>query len=289
MKTNSKLVLGVVLGGACMPAWGSLTLLPAGPQLGNNASNLVTNGSFEVGAPAPNGPITFWATGTTNAPFAVPAGWTSSGAASTYANWGSTGTGPYTIAGSANLPDGSAGLYFGNLITTIDQTPTFNADRTVTFPGSPTFTPTYGQPCTLSQSVPTHLNPAPSYLLSFWVSGEVASSAVWPDGVFGLRVTNVLPGDPIQYLTTPGGQSAFGTSLRYEYSFVPLNPLAPVTIEFINWGHVVSYPDPLNPSSMINTFTSELVLDDVIVNTVPGPASAGLMALAVLASARRRR
>ena len=158
------------------PAWGSLALLPAGPQLGNTAANLVTNGSFEVGARAPNGPITFWATGTTNATIAVPSRWTLSGAANTYANWGGNGAGPYTIAANASLPDGSAGLYFGNLLTTIDQTPMSNADRTVSFPGSPTFTPTYGRPCALPRPVPTHLNPAPSYLLSFRVSGAAAGA-----------------------------------------------------------------------------------------------------------------
>ena len=60
---------------------------------------------------------------------------------------------------------------------------------------------------------------------SFWVSGENAAVNQWIDGVFGLRVTNVLAGDPIQYLTTTGGQSSLGNAIRYEYQFTPINPL----------------------------------------------------------------
>lgn len=284
-------LLAALVGSAlAMPALGSLTLLPAGPQLGNNSfNNLVTNGSFEIGAPAPNGPVTFWATGSSATPFAVPAGWTSSGTSSTYASWGSTGTGPYQTQSSDNLPDGSAGLYFGNLFTSIDQVPSFNPNRTVTFPAPPTFTPNFGAPCTLSQTVPTHLTPAPAYLLSFWVSGELASNATWIDGIFGLRVTNTLAGDPIRYLITPGGQSAFGASIRYEYQFTPINPLAPVTIEFLNWGHVTTIPNPLDPAGVSNIFTSELVLDDVIVNPIPAPGAGVLLAVTGGWSIRRRR
>jgi hypothetical protein len=280
-------VLGLTASG---PAWGSLTLLPAGPQIGNNSfNNLVTNGSFENGAPPVNGPIMFWATGTTNLPFGVPGGWTSSGAPSTYANWGGQGTGPYTINGSAPLPDGSHGLYFGNFTTPVDQTPTWQPNRRVTFPAAPNFTPVYGQPCTLSQTVPTHTTIAPSYILSFWASGENASFQSWSDGIFGLRVTNVLPGDPIHYLTVPGGTTSFGTSIRYEFQFTPLNPLAPVDIEFINWGHLTGYPDA--SGSPVSLFTTELVLDDVIVNPVIPAPGAGLVlaALAPLAATRRRR
>ena len=290
MIAKSLSMLFVVGSALAAPALASLTLLPAGPQLGNNSSNnLVTNGSFEIGAPAPNGPITFWATGASGTPFAVPAGWPSSGTSSTYASWGGPGAGPYNTRSSADLPDGSAGLYFGNLFTTIDKAPSFNPNRTVTFPGAPTFTPTFGAPCTLSQTIPTHLNIAPSYLLSFWVSGEDARNAAFVDGIFGLRVTNVLAGDPMRYLITPGGQSAFGSSIRYEYMFTPLNPLAPVTIEFYNWGHVTSYPNPGDPGSMVNLFASELVLDDVIVNPIPAPSAAALLGLAGVAAGRRRR
>ncbi len=262
----------------------SLTLL-SGPQQGTHVGNLVTNGSFEIGAPPPNGPITFWATGTSNLPFSVPNGWTSSGGAQNYAWWGGQGGGPYQINGSDYLPDGSTGMYFGNLTTGVSQAPVFNANGTVSFANAPVFTPTYGQPVRLSQSVPTHLNMSPSYLLSFWVSGENSLfNGSWTDGVFGLRVSNVLPGDPVQYLAVPSGISALGTSVRFEYLFTPLNPNVPVDIEFINWGHLNSWP-----GSAGNLFTTELVLDDVIVNMVPVPGT-GLVVLAgAMVGLRRRR
>lgn len=279
MAVGGAMVLGV------RPAAATLNLL-AGPQQGTHVGNLVTNGSFETGAPAPNTAGYYWATGTGNAPFSVPPGWTSSGGPLNYALWYSTGSGPYQTNYSDNLPDGVSGLYFGNLTTTIDKTPTWNGNGTVSFPSAPTFTPTYGQPVRLVQTVPTNTNIAPAYILSFWVSGEDAAFNQWIDGLFGLRVTNVLAGDPIQYLTTTGGQGSLGKSIRYEYQFTPLNPLAPVDIEFINWGHLNGWP-----GSAGNTFTTELVLDDVIVNTVPGPGAVGpaLGAIGLVGVIRRRR
>jgi hypothetical protein len=263
-------------------ASGSLTLLNAPPPA-SSSGNLVTNGSFEQGAPAIAGNKFYWATGTTltSFPFAAPGGWQSAGTAATYASWGRDG--PFnSIQLSDNLPDGQNAVYFGNAGTTIDQPATFNPDGTVSFPASPTFTPQYGGPCRLWQSVPTHLTPAPSYRLSFWASGEAARFAAYPsDGVFGLRVTNVLPGDPIQYLAAPGGQSTLGASHRFDFDMVPLNPLLPITVEFINWGH-------LNIAG--NEVGTELVIDDVIVNAaIPAPSAAALPVLALALSTRRRR
>ncbi len=92
-------------------------------------------------------------------------------------------------------------------------------------------------------------------------------------GIFGLQVTNVLSGDPIQWLTVPNGVgNSFGVSHLYEFSFTPLNPLQPVDINFINWGHF-----DLSAYGGSN-FTTELVLDDVIINAVPEPASIVLAA-----------
>ncbi|MCC7204693.1 MAG: hypothetical protein IT441_06410 [Phycisphaeraceae bacterium] len=262
---------------ACLPAsvHASLTLLPAGPPLGTHVGNLVTNGSFEAGAPVPVGSINFWATGTGATPFSVPPGWQSAGDTQTYAYWGADApSAPYRIGGSAVLPHGQSGVYFGNGAATVDLLPAFQADRRVTFAGTPTFTPGFGQPSRLWQSVSTNLLPAPSYLLSFWASGEAAGyggGGPGYDGIFGLRVTNVLPGDPIQYLVVPsGGTSNYGDALRYEYSFTPLNPLLPVTVEFINWGHM-----DLTPHGGYGT--TELVIDDVIVNPVPEPTSAAVL------------
>lgn len=281
-------VVPVLLLTANLSAHASLTLLPPGPQLATQAGNLVFNGSFESGAPAPVGSINFWATGTASTPFSVPPGWQSAGDTQTYAYWGSTtASPPWTIAGSAILPHGQSGVYFGNGIATVDLPPTFQADRRVTFAATPTFTPGFGQPARLWQSVPTDLFPAPGYILSFWVSGEMAGmggGGPGHDGIFGLRLTNVLPGDPIQYLVVPsGGSSAYGDALRYEYSFSPLNASLPVTVEFINWGHI----DLTNHGG---SGTTELVIDDVIINPVPEPASALIVAsLAPCWLCRRRR
>jgi len=271
---------------AAAPAsFASLALL-SGPQQGTHVGNLVTNGSFETGAPASNTSV-YWATGTSLTPFAVPPGWTSSGSSSAYAYWGGTGAGPYQTNFSDNLPDGQNALYFGNNFTNVDMTPTWNANGTVSFSGSPTFTPVYGSPVTLSQTIATNASPAAAYILSFWASGEDAAFANWADGIFGLRITNVLAGDPIQYLTCPGGQSALGASHRFEFQFTPLNPLAPVTIEFINWGHLKQWPDANGIPT--GAFCSELVLDDVMINAIPAPAAITLLLAAAPLARRYRR
>lgn len=257
-------------------AQASMTLL-SGPPVGTHVGNLVTNGSFEIGAPAPGSAnYRLWATGTMlSGAFGVPGGWSSSGQTNSYAYWGSDfAGGPYVLRSSGVLPDGVVGMYFGNAISGVSPAPTPHPDGTFTFSSTPTFTPAYGGPVRLWQSVPTHLTPAASYVLSFWASSEGAFSGTTP-GLFGLKVTNVITGDPITYLRSPG----LGGK-RYEFSFVPLNPLAPVTVEFINWGHI-----DLSPYG--GGLTSELVMDDVIVNAVPEPASAGLLAIGLLALRRR--
>lgn len=284
--------LGIALvGGTFDSVHASLTLTSS---LGTtHAGNLVTNGSFETGAP-PSGTANglYWASGTSLTPFAVPPGWASSGATSSYAWWGNDATFPQSIAGSDGLPDGNAALYFGNgAPVLVNQPPTFNANGAVTFPAAPTFTTFFANvPVVLTQTINTPANPAPTYSFSFWVSGEgaVNGQQFTERGIFGLQVTNVLAGDPIQFLTVPNGVgNGFGVSHLYEYSFTPLNPLAPVTINFINWGHF-----DLSPYGMSN-FTTELVLDDVIINGVPEPGTFALLAIsglsvAVAASWRRR-
>jgi hypothetical protein len=263
-----------------LPASAALTLL-TGPSGASHVNNLVTNGSFENGAPSPAGSKYYWATGSSYTPFSVPSGWQSAGTPNTYATWGNDGPGTPHTQFSDNLPDGANSVYFGNADTTVNQPPTWNADGTVSFPAAPTFSPVYGGPCQLWQTVSTNTSPAPSYLLSFWASGEAAlTSAFNTDGIFGLKVTNVLPGDPIQYLTAPGGNGLVGKSIRYDYSFVPLNPLLPVTVEFTNWGH-------LNLNA--NQYATELVIDDVIVNPVPEPATLTMLAVVGLAVFTRRR
>jgi len=263
---------------AIQPAQASLTLSTG---LGTtHAGNLVSNGSFETGAP-PSGTSNelYWASGTALTPFSVPPGWTSSGSPTSYALWGNDATVPQSIQGSAGLPDGNAALYFGNgAPVLVTQPPTFHPNGTVTFPAAPSFTNFYSSvPVILSQSINTPANPAAAYHFSFWVSGEgaVNGQQFTERGIFGLQVTNVLSGDPTQWLTVPNGVgNGFGTSHLYEYTFTPLNPLLPVTINFINWGHF-----DLSPYGGSN-FTTELILDDVIINGVPEPGTFALLAIA---------
>lgn len=247
-----------------------------------HAGNLVSNGSFETGAP-PSGIANqlFWATGTSLTPFAVPPSWTSTGGAPAYASWGNDGTFPQSLKGSDTLPDGNAAVYFGNgAPVLVDQPPTFQANGSVTFPAPPNLTTFFSPvPVTLSQSINTPATPAPVYNFSFWASGEgaVSGQQFAERGIFGLQVTNVLPGDPIQWLTVPNGiNNTFGASHLYEYTFTPLNPLLPVNIKFINWGHF-----DLSPWGGAN-FTTELVLDDVIINAVPEPTSLALLAVSAI-------
>lgn len=257
----------------------SLTLLPAGPMLGSHVGNLVTNGSFETANP--NIGTVYWATGTSGTPFMVPPGWTSSGPLANYAQWGTSTLGPATIVGSDVIPHGTKALYFGNgQGATVTPFPIFNSTGEVTFSFPPTINTSIGAPVVLSQTVNTPATPAPSYLLSFWVSGENAATGSAADGLFGLRVTNTQPGDPTRYFVVPGSfLNTFGASERFEFIFTPTNPLLPVTIEFYNWGH-------------FNLFggTSELVLDDVIINPlVPEPATLMVCAAFVPVMLRRTR
>lgn len=259
-------------------AGASLTLV-AGPAL-DRTQNMVFNGSFELGAPTPDGSRYYWATGTTNSPFAVPPGWQSSGAPDTYASWGNDGPGAPRINSSDVFPDGRNGLYFGNLFANTNDQPTFHADGTVTWGSGPTLTPDYGAPAVLTQTISTNTSLATSFSMSFWASGENAADNIWTEGIFGLRVTNVLPGDPIQYLTAPGGLGFLGQSHLYRFDFTPINASLPVTIEFINWGHW--------KGAFSTGFATELVLDDVIINEVPAPAAVAPLLAAFCASRRRR-
>ncbi len=289
MTTTVRAIAASALAALASAAHAQLILLPAGPQIGTHTGNLVTNGSFESFGPGAT--LRFWATGTSSTPFGVPPGWTSSGSPNNYARWGrDSAIPPPRTAGSDILPDGGNALYFGNgQGATTTLAPTFNTSGEVTFAGAPVISsplPNFPTPVILTQTVPTQLTPAPSYILSFWVSGESASGGGGSgnaDGIFGLRVTNTAAGDPLRYFVVPGGNPlTFGASKRFEFSFTPVNPLLPVTVEFTNWGHF-----NLNPFGMGGT--TELVLDDVIVNAVPAPSACTALALAGCLTRRRRR
>jgi hypothetical protein len=252
--------IGMAGGGMARAA---LTL--TGPLNLSHSGNLVPNGSFED---HPNGgaSIYYWATGTSLTPFAQPANWVTNGASQNYAEWGNT----VAFEGSAPLPDGTSGLYFGNnLMASISETPTFNADGSVTFISpTPTIVPKFPPPVTLSQTV-SGLNVAATYGLTFWVSGEDAATLGFAhDGFFGLDVT----GYNTVYLAAPSGTSGLGTSHVYNFTFTPAS--ANTTITFTNWGHPVAGMPGWNlPTS------TELILDDVIVNLIPEPSSLTLMSL----------
>jgi hypothetical protein len=291
-----KMLAGLpLLCGIASAAQASLTLVPTTPA--SHVGNLVVNGSFEDvtgGGPPGGGPGNWrlWATGTTLAapPFAVPNGWTSSGNTNSYAMWGNDG-GPLTMRNSDLLPDGEFALYFGNGgMATVDKPPTFNLDGSVSFPSAPTVTQpaAYPTPVTLTQTIPTSTNPAPKYIMSFWISSEAASFASDPNGdamgIFGFKATNVLPGDPVQFLTVPSAaDNPWGKSIRFDYEFVPLNSGLDVKIEFINYGH-------FDLTAFGRSSTTELVLDDVMVNTVvPEPASLSVVLGAMYFGFRRNR
>ena len=160
MKLTSMLITGtaaILISHA--PAEGAMTLL-TGPSTATHVGNLVTNGSFENGAPAP-GSTVFWATGTTLTPYAVPPGWSASGAPRSYAMWGSDVGSPVRLRISDVLPDGQNGMYFGNGGATSSLPPTFQANGQVTFAGTPTLASSMGAPVTLSQSVPDQRDAGP--------------------------------------------------------------------------------------------------------------------------------
>ena len=250
-----------------------------------HAGNLVLNGSFELGAP-PDGVKPFWAN-TGNSPYFVPPLWTSNNN-SNLAVWGNDGGTPYRLSASDVLPDGRIGVGFHTATgVTVSPAPTFNPNGEVTFASPPAFTSSVGAPVTLRQTVNTQLSPAPSYKMSFWISGEENATVQGFNGVgiIGMQLSNVLPGDPVQWLVAPNGLS-YGQSKLYEYTFTPLNTSLPVDLRFINWGgmDLTAYGG--------SQFGTQPILDDVIINGVPEPSSVMLLGLgmaAMIAGVRRKR
>ena len=241
--------------------------------VGSRPLNLIVNGSFEAdGGLAPNN--AYWATGTTLSPTMSLTGWSASGQVASYGIWGSDGLGG--VKGSATLPHGTNGLYFGaGIMAGVNPFPLEAPDGQVLFASGPAIfpKPTDG-PVMLQQTV-SGLNTSAAYLLDFWTSGEeLAGGQFLVDGFFGLQIT----GEPTIYLAAPSGSGLVGPSQRYQVLFNPTSPN--VTFRWINWGH---YFDANN------NLSNELVLDDVILNQmeIPEPTGIALIGFGALLLSRR--
>jgi MYXO-CTERM domain-containing protein len=262
--------LAVALAGDAQAFVGGVTSTDA--LVGDRATNLIQNGSFEEDHPP--GASTFFATGTLLGAATAPTGWTSQGGTENYSVWE---TGVQRVAASDRLPDGTSGLYFGNwIVEATSATPTFHVDGRVTFAAAPQLTFRAGyQPATRIAQTVGGLSPSRVYRLSFWVSGEDAATAEYAhDGVMAVDV-----GEARLFVAIPSGRSALGASQRYVVDFVP--PAAAVTLAFVNVGHLHPEDDPDVPTKGWRLpRTPELVLDDVILNDV-GPTRCGAALSAV--------
>ena len=290
----------------------ALTIATGDAVLGNRGSNLIANGSFENGYPAavtPSGALGVYfappASGTwtpqvgyppfvaTTPASATPTSWNAAGSPWNYAIWGNTDDNGIVAGGiaSAAIPDGTKALYFGNDSGWVSTgTPTYNANGTVAFSGGvPVNTnPSHANSAAavvLSQTANTTVGQM--YRLDFWASAEDAATNgvnqnYGRNGIFALQV-----GGATVYLTAPGGSVdpfGFGQSQRYYVDFTAVS--ATTQISFTNWGHFIRF-NGVNEAKA----TTELVLDDVILNAIPEPGSLALAAGAGLAALcwRRRR
>jgi len=246
----------------------------------NRPTSLVLNGSFELAAP-PDGVQVYWAN-SSNSPYAIPPLWLANDN-NNLAVWGNDGpTLPYRLKSSDVLPDGRAAVDFRTTTgVTVSPRPIFNPNGEVTFASPPSFVGS--PPVILRQIVNTQLTPSPSYNLSFWISGEenATNQGFTTPGIIGMQLSNVLPGDPIQWLAVPN-VLYYGQSQVYQYTFTPINPLLPVDIRFINPGGLdLSAYSAFGP--IYGAFGTQPILDDVIINGVPEPASISLLSIGGLA------
>lgn len=284
----------------------------------DRSQNLVVNGSFEdpnledgftFGGLLPGidgDGYYFLSPITTEAPIAQPDGWTpAGGGALTYARWGNN----INAIQNAGLPvagqawssteiHGERSVYLGNFTPEqVSETPEYMPNGEVVFSSPPVITlrPEYGpNPFSISQTV-AGLVVGGIYRLSFWVSGEwsnigFASSpngATAGDGVMGLQIE----GYELLYLAIPAGNSAepegaphvFGTDEFHVYTieFEALD--TEMNISFINWGHFDSTD---GTDGWTRGQTTELIMDDVIINAVSVPRNVptlsewGLIAMA---------
>lgn len=259
-------------GALCVDASASIVSISTGSVLvGNHSTSLITNGSFETraaGDPAITTDVN-WSGVVNNHKvlpqdssggivYAIP-GWGQTSSPGAYGVWG---PGAGTARGGAACVDGAACLYFGNWFTgTGPSNPAiFHADGTVTYATPPVFTNISGinsAPTTLFQTL-SGLTIGDEYLLDFWASGE-DNNSIRPDpGVFGLSI-----GTDSLFLTAPSPTSLLAaTSIRYNVKFkaTSINE----TLTFTNWGHVTGN-------------STELILDDVVINHTPEPSTVALI------------
>ena len=275
-----------IAGALCVNASASIVSISTGSILvGNHSTNLITNGSFEtraIGDPAITTDVNWSGVAyghkvlaqdsSGGIVYAIP-GWGQTSSSGAYGVWG---PGAGTARGGAACVDGAACLYFGNWFTgTGSANPAvFHANGTVTYATPPIFTNTSGinsSPTTLFQTL-TGLTVGDEYLLDFWASGEDNSpNSFRPDaGVFGLSI-----GADSLFLTAPSPTSLLAAnSIRYNIKFkaTSINE----TLTFTNWGHVTGT-------------STELILDDVVLNHTPEPNTVALIlpALFLLFAIRR--
>lgn len=264
---NRILVAMAALAGAASCSLGQLTITTGDVLQGDRTANLIKNGSFEVGNP---GIDAGWTPGShmggyPGVELVIP-DWTPSWPDGAYGWWG-----PLGFAGDP-APHGNNMVYFGNYFNSAGATVNnIAANGVITFNSAPTFA-NRPAPVTLEQTV-AGLDTSLVHRLEFWVSGESNTSSFTGTGLFGLQIS----GESLTYLLIPASSNSFGASERYYVDFTP--KFSSISINFLNWGHI----------SDISGTGSELVLDDVILNVVPSPASAGLLALGGFAALRRRR
>ena len=275
--TMRRLLRFITSAGALSPllASASIVSISSGDTLiGNRLLNLIQNGSFEADAGFATN-YSAWATGTTQLPAMSITGWQASGQSGSYAIWGNDGSSK--IVGSEVMPDGPNGVYFGGgIMGAPSPMPTVAANGIVTFSSTPVFSPKPNQaPVMLWQTV-SGLNTSQTYLLDFWTSGEDATAPQFADdGIFGLDIT----GESTMYFSAPSSYTGLGTSQRYYVMFQPT--ASTVTFTWTNWGHYITP----------NGLSTELVLDDVILNVqaVPEPATLAVLGAGALALLRRRK
>jgi hypothetical protein len=290
VKRCASLVAVVLMGALMVEAQAVPVPITPGPAL-NPGTNLFVNGSFEGGFTASPSIGSYWAAGTAGTPLEPVTGWITNGSSGNYAYRANTGI----TSNSAPVPDGAVALYFGNgFISSISETPTFNANGSVTFVSpTPTVTPGVGliPPVSIKQKV-LGLTIGNTYALSFWASGEDAMGGNYGhDGLFGLDVT----GFTTAYLAAPSGAAGgVGNQKVYRFQFVPTT--STVTFEFTNWGHISgggSSPLGPTPGWTIPLDTTELVLDHAILNDLgpgeitPEPGMIGLVSVAAVGMLRR--